>query len=206
MILELYGNLNSTGEKTVKDKKPEKTIEICQKLLRGYQFSTSDFFHPGNASLYTILDDNFEWFQAHLSLTGFSLTKDQDVIFLEKELKVLSNEEKQSIVVIFLLSDLWMEKGKSLGDLFQLKIPWQELDWFRDGYGKDYLIQSGIGENNMEMIEDLFRKLSRKGIVEYQSDPPCITLRKPAERLINMARAIHLRIKTSGSSEENGKT
>ncbi len=182
-------------------KTPSKTQEISQRLMRGYQFSSSDHFTQETETLYTILDEHFDWFKTHLAFIGFSLARDADVIFLEKETKQLSNEEKQSIVVLFLLTDLWMEKGKSLGDLFRLKVPWYDLDWFRDGYGKEYLIQVGIENKDDTAIEELFRKLARKGIVDYQSDPPSITLRKPAERIINMARSIHLRIQSGINTE-----
>ncbi len=65
-----------------------------------------------------------------MQLIGFTLIRDDGVIFLEKEEKDLSKEEMQTIVILFLLVDLWMEKGKAYSDLFQVAVPWPELDWF----------------------------------------------------------------------------
>ncbi len=133
-------------------------------------------------------------------MVGFTLLKDDDVIFLEKENKVLNNEEKQTIVILFLLTDLWMEKGKAYNDLFVLYNPWTELDWFRDGYGKEYLHQVGLEENDLAIIEDIFKKLERKGIVSYRVDTQTILLRRPAERIINLARKIYNQMKAKDSS------
>lgn len=174
---------------------PAYSQEICRKLLSGYQFSESDLFESSSEALYITLDQQFDQFQHYLEVVGFSLIRDDGVILLEKVDKVLSNEEKQAIVVLFLLADLWLEKGKSFNDLFQLSIPWIELDWFRDGYGKEYLAQVGIGAKDDLAIEDLFKRLQRKGIVNYNSDTRTVTLRKPAERLYNMARKIHQQLK-----------
>lgn len=164
--------------------------------MSGYQFSESDLYDPATEELYTTLEQNFDQFQHYLEVVGFTLVRDDGVILLEKGDKVLSGEEKQTIVVLFLLVDLWLEKGKSYNDLFQLSIPWAELDWFRDGYGKEYLAQVGIGANDDMAIEDLFNKrLHRKGLVNYNIDARTVTLRKPAERLYNMARKIHQQMK-----------
>jgi hypothetical protein len=173
---------------------PEDTQKIIQVLLRGYQFSDSDLYKQGYDRWYGILDRHFDWFREHLGLSGFSLCREKQVIFLEKENKVLSQEEKQTVVVLFLLTDLWLEKGKSYGDLFQLNIPWSELDWFRDGYGKEYLNQVGFESDNDGALEQLFRRLANKGFLEYNEDARTLTLRRPAERLINLARRLHQQI------------
>ncbi len=184
---------------------PVKTREIIQVLLRGYQFSDSDLFKQGYDHLYNILDQHFAWFREHLSLSGFSLAREKQVIFLEKENKLLSQEERQAVVVLFLLTDLWLEKGKSYGDLFQLNVPWTDLDWFRDGYGKEYLSQVGIESDNDGALEQLFRRLANKGFMEYDADSRTLTLRRPAERLINTARRLHQQInanETTDTAEE----
>ena len=131
-------------------------------------------------------------------MSGFTLSRDHSVIFLEKESKHLSQEEKQTMVVLFLLTDLWLEKGKSFGDLFQLSVPWSELDWFRDGYGREYLGQVGIESGDDGALEHLFRRLSNKGLLEYSAESRTLTLRRPAERLINMARRLHRQIQAAG--------
>lgn len=172
-----------------------KSQEICRKLLSGYQFSESDLASTATEELYVILDRHIDQFRHHLDVVGFALTRDDGVILLEKDDKVLSTEEKQTVVVLYLLVDLWLEKGKSFNDLFQLNIPWTELDWFRDGYGKEYLAQVGIGVRDDQAIEELFKRLQRKGIVNYNVDTRTVTLRRPAERLFNMARRIHQHIK-----------
>lgn len=173
---------------------PEETQRIIQILLRGYQFSDSDLLRPDYDRWYTILDRHFDWFRDHLALSGFSLARERQVIFLEKENKLLSQEEKQTVVVLFLLTDLWLEKGKSYGDLFQAGVAWGELDWFRDGYGREYLNQVGIEDGNDAALEQLFRRLSGKGLIEINMDARTLTLRRPAERLINLARRMHQQI------------
>ncbi len=177
---------------------PEETARIIQILLRGYQFSDADLFKPNYDRWYNILDRHFDWFREHLRLSGFTLSRDHSVIFLEKEDKVLSQEEKQTVVVLFLLTDLWLEKGKSFADLFQLSVPWSELDWFRDGYGRDYLGQVGIESGDDGTLEQLFRRLSNKGFLEFSPESRTLTLRRPAERLINMARRLHRQIQAAG--------
>jgi hypothetical protein len=179
---------------------PEDSHKIIQILLRGYQFSDTDLYKQGHDRFYTILDRHFEWFREHLSLSGFSLIREKQVIFLEKENKLLSQEEKQAVVVLFLLTDLWMEKGKSYADLFQVNIPWAELDWFRDGYGKEYLSQVGIESDSDSSLELLFRRLANKGYLEYDADSRTLTLRRPSERLINMARQLHQQINANEST------
>jgi hypothetical protein len=173
---------------------PEETPRIIQILLRGYQFSDSDLLRPDYDRWYTILDRHYDWFRDHLALSGFSLARERQVIFLEKENKLLSQEEKQSVVVLFLLTDLWLEKGKSYGDLFQASVAWGELDWFRDGYGREYLNQVGIEDGNDAALEQLFRRLAGKGLMEINMDARTLTLRRPAERLINLARRMHQQI------------
>jgi hypothetical protein len=177
---------------------PEETARIIQVLLRGYQFSDADLFKPGYDRWYTILDRHFDWFREHLRLSGFTLSRDHSVIFLEKENKLLSQEEKQAVVVLFLLTDLWLEKGKSFVDLFQLSVAWTELDWFRDGYGCEYLNQVGIETGDDGALEQLFRRLSYKGFLEFSAETRTLTLRRPAERLINMARRLHKQIRAAG--------
>jgi hypothetical protein len=173
---------------------PEETPRIIQILLRGYQFSDSDLLRPDYDRWYTILDRHYDWFRDHLALSGFSLARERQVIFLEKENKLLSQEEKQSVVVLFLLTDLWLEKGKNYGDLFQAGVAWNELDWFRDGYGREYLNQVGIEDSNDAALEQLFRRLAGKGLMEINMDARTLTLRRPAERLINLARRMHQQI------------
>lgn len=175
---------------------PEDTHKIIQILLRGYQFSDADLYKQSHDRLYTILDRHFEWFRDHLALSGFSLIREKQVIFLEKENKILTQEEKQAVVVLFLLTDLWLEKGKSYADLFQINIPWTEIDWFRDGYGREYLSQVGIEDDNNSSLELLFKRLANKGFLEYNADSRTLTLRRPSERLINMARQLHQQIDT----------
>lgn len=175
--------------------------DICQKLLRGYQFSDSDLEDLDMAPLYNALDTHFQEFQDILEAIGFSLVRDGDVIFLQKEEKTLSNEEKQSIVVLYLFVDLWTEKGKPYGDLYQFPVPWRDLDWFRDGYGREYLAQVGIENGDITAIEDLFRRLARKGLVEYHQDTSTVTFRNPTKRLINMAQRIHHIMKDNNSAQ-----
>lgn len=176
------------------DNTPKETARIIQILLRGYQFSDADLFKPDYDRWYNILDQHFNWFREHLGLSGFELSRDHSVIFIEKENKLLSQEEKQAVVVLFLLTDLWLEKGKSFGDLFQLSVPWSELDWFRDGYGREYLGQVGIESGDDGALEQLFRRLSNKGFLEYSAVSRTLTLRRPAERLINMAQRLYRQI------------
>jgi len=182
-------------------KSPEETEKIIQTLLRGYQFSDSDLYKQGYDRFYSILDRDFEWFRTHLAFSGFTLEREKDVIFLEKGTKALSQEEKQTVVVLFLLTDLWLEKGKSYADLFQMNIPWTELDWFRDGYGREYLSQVGIERGNENALESLFRRLANKGFLEYNGEARTLTLRNPSERLINMARQLHQQIRIFESSD-----
>jgi len=165
--------------------------DICQKLLRGYQFSASDLSSSENSVLYTLLKKHFKQFQDVLAMIGYRLKEDNDVLLLENEHKALSNEEKQTVVVLFLLVDLWLEKGKPYPDLFQLSVPWRDLDWFRDGYGKEYLAQVGIEVADGGAIEKLFRRIARKGLLEYHTETSTLRLRDPAERILNEARHIH---------------
>ena len=163
--------------------------------------SDADLFKPGYDRWYNILDRHFDWFREHLGLSGFRLSRDRSVIFLEKKNKLLSQEEKQAVVVLFLLTDLWLERGKSFVDLFQLSVPWLELDWFRDGYGREYLGQVGIETGDDSAIEQLFRRLSNKGFLEYSTESRTLTLRRPAERLINMARRLHSQMQVAGDGD-----
>ena len=183
-------------------KAAEDTQRIIQILLRGYQFSDSDLLRPDYDRWYTILDRHFDWFRNHLALSGFTLVRDKQVIFLEKENKVLSQEEKQAVVALFLLTDLWLEKGKTYADLFQASAAWAELDWFRDGYGREYLNQVGIEEGNDAALEQLFRRLSAKGFMDVNPETRTLTLRRPAERLINLARRMHQQITHEGPQSD----
>jgi hypothetical protein len=175
---------------------PHRSADICQRLLRGYQFSPSDRSSDDLGDLYSVLDERFDWFQAHLAAVGFSLARDGDVILLEKEQKELTGEERQTIVVLFLLGDLWFEQGGSYHDLFSLPIRWADLDWLRDGYGRDYLAQIGIQE--LDAIEELWRRIARKGLVTYDVETRTLTLRDPAARILTMARRIHQRLQDAG--------
>lgn len=147
-----------------------------------------------DAELYNLLEQHFAQFQSILAAVGYALKREDGVIFLENEDKALSNEEKQTIVVLFLFVDLWLEKGKPYNDLFQLAVTWRDLDWFRDGYGKEYLAQVGIEADDLGPLEDLFRRIARKGMVDYDVETSTVMLRRPAERLLNMARRIHAQI------------
>lgn len=182
-------------------KTPEETDKIIQLLLRGYQFSDSDRYRHRYDHWYGILDGEFDWFRDHLALSGFVLAREKDVIFLEKPNKSLSQEEKQAVVALFLLADLWLEKGKSYADLYQMNIPWSELDWFRDGYGREYLSQVSIERGNEAALESLFKRLANKGFLEYNPDVRTLTLRNPSERLINMARQLYQQINPNESAE-----
>ena len=169
---------------------PADSAEICQRLLRGYQFSSTDLENEELASYYLVLEQYFEWFHRHMLATGFQLIQDDGVILLEKEEKALTEEEKQTIVVLFLLVDLWLDQGQSLGDLFTHPVSIDQLPWFRDGYGRDYLAQVKIME--IQAIEDLFHnKLSRRGLVTYHPHNRMIFLRKPASRLLTLAHSIY---------------
>jgi hypothetical protein len=187
-------------------KPPENTSKIIQILLRGYQFSDSDLFKQGYDHCYNILDRHFDWFREHLSLSGFTLAREKQVIFLERENKLLSQEERQAVVTLFLLTDLWLEKGQGYADLFQMSIPWTELDWFRDGYGKEYLSQVAIEGGDDSALEQLFKRLANKGFMEVDTDARTLTLRRPAERLINMARRLHQQIQSEATGKTEDKT
>jgi hypothetical protein len=174
---------------------PSRSADICQRLMRGYQFSPSDLSSDDLRAQYAILDQHFEWFKQHLEGSGFSLIRDGEIILLEKEQKELSNEERQTIVALFLLGDLWLEKGGSYQDLFTMPIRWAELDWQRDGYSRDYLIQAGLQDT--DGIEELWRRMSRKGLVWHDAETRTITLRDPAGRILAMARRLHLNLQST---------
>lgn len=175
---------------------PKRSADISQRLLRGYQFSASDRSSDDLGDLYGILDERFDWFRAHLEAAGFSLVRDGDVILLEKEQKELTGEERQTIVVLFLLGDLWFEQGGSYHDLFSLPIRWVELDWLRDGYGREYLTQVNL--QDLDQIEELWRRIARKGLVTYHAETRTLTLRDPAARILTVARRIHQRLRDAG--------
>lgn len=174
---------------------PPKSAEICQRLLRGYQFSPSDQSLEELGELYTTLDRHFDWFQAHLAASGFTLMRDGSIVLLEKEDKGMTDEEKQTIVVLFLLGDLWFEKGGNYQDLFSMPVLWAELDWFRDGYSREYLAQ--VKMETLDDIERLWRPLMRKGLVTYRAETRALTLREPATRIYMLARRIHQRLRSA---------
>lgn len=179
---------------------PPKSADICQRLLRGYQFSPSDQAIDDLGDLYTLLDEHFAWFQAHLAASGFTLVRDGGIILLEREQKELTSEEKQAVAVLFLLGDLWFEQGGSYQDLFSMPIAWANLDWFRDGYSREYLIQVDIGAS--DDIERVWRTLGRKGLVIYRQETRTVTLREPAARIFNLARRIHQRLRAGEESTD----
>lgn len=181
---------------------PPQNQEICQRLFRGYQFSPSDRDNRDLEPLYLSLQEHFVWFQEHLGDVGFILQRDDDIMFLEKEGKELGDEERQAVVVLYLLADLWYQKGRSYNDLYQLPIVWSELEWFRDGYGKEYLAQVKIADGDFEAIEDVFGKMARKGFVLYRANTSTVTLRKPADRIITMAVAIHRQRQTANGDKD----
>ncbi|MBP1466190.1 hypothetical protein EYB53_010780 [Candidatus Chloroploca sp. M-50] len=174
---------------------PPHSAEICQRLLRGYQFSRSDLSSGDLGPLYAELDDRFVWFQNHLAASGFSLVRDGEVMLLEKEQKELTNEERQTVVTLFLLSDLWLEQGGSYADLFSMPMRWFDLSWLRDGYGREYLAQVGI--QDLDTIEDLWRRIARKGFVTYHPETRTLTLRDPAARILTMARRLHQHLRSA---------
>ncbi|WP_129630829.1 condensin complex protein MksE [Candidatus Oscillochloris fontis] len=174
---------------------PPRSAEIFQRLLRGYQFSASDHASDDLGPLYTVLDDRFIWFQDHLAAMGFSLVRDSEVILLEKEQKEITNEERQIVVAIFLLSDLWLEQGGSYQDLFTMPIRWADLNWLRDGYGREYLAQVSL--QDLDSLEDLWRRMVRKGFVTYNNETRTLTLRDPAARILTMARRIHQSLRST---------
>ena len=174
---------------------PPRSAEICQRLLRGYQFSPSDQASDDLGPLATILDERFAWFQEQLASMGFNLVRDGEVVLLEKEQKELTTEERQTVVALFLLSDLWLEQGGSYQDLFSMPIPWADLSWLRDGYGREYLTQAGL--LNLDAIEDLWKRIARKGLVRSSTETRTITLRAPAARILTMARQLHQRLRAA---------
>ena len=97
--------------------------------------------------------------------------------------------------MLFLLGDLWFEQGGSYADLFSLPIRWADLDWLRDGYGRDYLAQAGL--HDLDAIEELWRRIARKGLVTYDAETRTLTLRDPAARILTVARRIHQRLRAA---------
>jgi hypothetical protein len=173
---------------------PPHSAEVFQRLLRGYQFSRSDRDIEEIAELYHSVDENFEWFQWSMSAAGLRLVRDEYVILLEYEQKELTSDEKQTMVAVFLLGDLWFEHGGIYRDLFSMPIRWLDLGWMRDGYGRDYLLQVGV--KDIDDLEDVWRRAERKGILHYNRDTSTLTLREPAARIFNLAQAIHRREQT----------
>lgn len=142
--------------------------------------------------MYDILNEHFGWFRAYFEAQGLRLLRDGDesVILLEKDdTRVLSKEERQALVALFLLADLWLEQQHSYRDLFTLPVPWRRLAWFRDGYGREYLEQVEITE--IDELESVWKRLDARGIVTYRPDTMTVTLREPANRIITLARHIH---------------
>lgn len=140
--------------------------------------------------MYEILNEQFAWFRAYFEAQGLRLLRDRSVILLEKEdTRELSKEERQAVVALFLLVDLWLEQQQSYSDLFALPIRWRDLAWFRDGYGREYLEQAGITE--FDDLEGVWKRLDTRGLVTYRSDTMTVTLREPANRIIALARHVH---------------
>jgi hypothetical protein len=61
---------------------PPQSADICQRLLRGYQFSPSDQTQDELANLYTILDQHFDWFHAHQAAAGYTLVRDMNITLI----------------------------------------------------------------------------------------------------------------------------
>jgi hypothetical protein len=181
---------------------PSGTQAICRRLFNGYQYSKSDLDAKGLNQEYATLRSRFDWFRDHLALSGFSLVNEDGVIFLINTSKSLSKEEKQTIVALFLLADLYLELGHTFSDLFVNMIQWRDLNWFRDGYGRDYLSQVGFEEADLTELEKLFKKISNKGLVKINHASEGITLRQPAERIVHMARTLHKQLNDQ-KGEEN---
>ena len=173
---------------------PPRSEDICQRLLRGYQFSTSDSASDSLGALYTTLDESFAWFHHQLQVIGFTLVRDGEVILLEKEQKELTNDERQTVVALLLLVDLWLEQGGSYADLYSVPVRWVELHWLRDGYGREYLTQVAL--TDLESLEELWQRVARKGLVRYDTETRTLTLRAPAGRIVTMARRIHQQLRS----------
>lgn len=170
--------------------------------MRGYQFSPSDLRAGDDiARMYETLDRQFAWFHAHLAASGLNLIRDGGVILLEKDARELSKEERQTVVALFLLADLWLEQRRSSSDLFVLPVRWRDLPWFREGYGRDYLEQVGISD--LDDLERLWEQLERRGMLTYHKTTMTLTLRDPAGRIIALARRVHQQLRAD-EEKRNG--
>ncbi len=76
-----------------------------------------------------------------------------------------------------------------------MPIRWADLSWLRDGYGREYLAQAGL--QDLDAIEDLCRRIARKGLVTYDAETRTLTLRDPAARILTMARRLHQRLRSA---------
>jgi hypothetical protein len=172
------------------DNAPPHSTTIIKRLLSGYQFSASDQHHAELAGAYAALCKSATYFTHYFALADMHLCDDEGVFFIEKPSSELSEDEKQTIVIIYLLVDLTLEQGRSPAELYNSPIGWEKLDWFRDGYGYEYLTQVKISD--LDDIHEQWKSMKRRGIVEYHPDSRVVTLRRPAERIVNMARTFYL--------------
>ena len=58
-----------------------------------------------------------------------------------------------------------------------------------------------VHEGDDSTLEQLFKRLANKGLLEIDTDARTLTLRRPAERLINMARRMHQQIQSDATPE-----
>lgn len=180
---------------------PEHSKEILQLLMRGYQFSRSDRSHAKQAPLYHVLTTRFDFFDRECTVWGYALVNDDGVIFIEDDERELSNEEKQTVVVLWLYVDLALEQGISWADLTRRPIAWRDFAWFQEGYGADYLTSVKI--TSLDDINALWTNMERKGLLVYRKDSQTVTLRDPAERIINKAIDIHKHFRQQEVSHGN---
>ncbi len=164
---------------------PAHSTAIIQRLMRGYQFSPSDRTDTALAPLYHSLTSAYAFFERHFATAGMVLCNDDGVILLENDEKELSNEEKMSVVVLWLFVDLSLERGDTWSNLINRPVSWRDLPWLQTGYGEMYLSQVKI--TDLDHIADVWVSLQRKGLVTYRSENNTVTLRAPAERIINKA-------------------
>lgn len=164
---------------------PARSTDIIQRLMRGYQFSPSDRTDAKLAPLYHTLKEHYAFFERHFAIAGMVLCNDDGVILLENDEKELSTEEKQSVVVLWLFVDLSLERGDTWSNLVTRAISWRDLPWFQAGYGELYLSQVNIAD--LDDIANVWSSMQRKGLVAYRSGSDTVSLRAPAERIINKA-------------------
>lgn len=167
------------------DQIPDFATEIIKRLYSGYQYSPSDADHREYAPHYQSLTTHRDYFVRYLAVADMQLSEEDGVFFIEKRSGDLTKEERQTIVVIYLFVDLFLEQGRTPGDMYTQLCNWEKLEWFRDGYGYEYLKQVGI--TTLDDIHDLWQSLIRRGIVDYNEERRLVTLRRPAERIVQMA-------------------